>query len=153
MSCRAAMAVSHWDSFQEEAENPLPLRSVPAPAAGTRATPRPLPSSGPTAVPVQATGGTAPPHPKSPRSQGLDREGLAAAVGHAAGNGVERVGTPGPCPHCLLVRVPGLILQRSEPKPREVACVAQSHTASEGLGAPSPLYPGCGPALPDSCAS
>lgn len=42
MSCWAAMAVSHWDSFQEEAENPLPLRSVPAPTAGTSATPQPL---------------------------------------------------------------------------------------------------------------
>ena len=44
MSCWPAMAMSHWDSFQEEAEKPLPLRSVPAPKAGTGAPhPQPLP--------------------------------------------------------------------------------------------------------------
>lgn len=98
------MAVSHWDSFQEEAEKPLPLRSGPAPTPGTNAHhSQPLPSSGPAAVPFHATGGTAPPHPSSPRAQGLAWEGLGAK----AGNEEERVRVPGitgwfPCTACLL---------------------------------------------------
>lgn len=76
------MGVSHWDSFQEEAENPLPLRSVPAPKVGTKAHhPQPLPSSGSTVVPFQATGDMAPTHPGSLRSQGLAWEGLGIRTG------------------------------------------------------------------------
>lgn len=32
MSCWAAVAVSHWASFQEGAEQPLPLAPVPTPS-------------------------------------------------------------------------------------------------------------------------
>lgn len=102
VSCWAATAVSHWDGFQEEAEKPLPLRSGPAPMAGTSAHhPQPLPSSGPAAVPFHAAEGMAPPPPQFSQSQGPCWEGLGAGARHGTRNGVKSVRTPG-IAGCLL---------------------------------------------------
>lgn len=129
------MAVSHWDSFQEEAENPLLPRSVPAPTAGTRATPRPLPSSGSPAVPFHAAGGAAPAPPILPDPRIWPRKGWLLGTDMQLGMGRREVGSRALArPACLfgyLVWGPGLILERSELRPREVECLVQSLTASE----------------------
>lgn len=143
MSCWAAMAVSHWDSFQEEAERPS-AEERPCPHLAQQLSP---------SMPQEA-------QPTLPWFSPIPGSCLGRA-GCLSWDGVDRVRSPGiagPCPHCSFwypVRVPGLNVQMGKLRPErwsdmfQITQVVSRKTNAKQLclGALFPLHSGCGPAL------